>query len=118
MIDFNVAVEQTDDEPLIRGGTGLKEWSAPETRSKLHTDNRIDCWTLGCVMFLLCTGYQPFTAKDKIEITPEFNLTDKLTDYSGSETFPAMVDLISKLMEVDPALRISAAEASKHPWLQ
>lgn len=56
VIDFNVAVEQTEEDPLIKGGTGLKEWSAPETRSKLHTDNKIDCWTLGCIMFLMCTG--------------------------------------------------------------
>ena len=56
MIDFNVAVEWTEEDPRISGGTGLKEWSAPETRNKLHTDSKIDCWTLGCVMYFLCTG--------------------------------------------------------------
>ena len=56
IIDFNVAVKLHDENSKISGGTGLKEWSAPETRLKLHTDYKIDCWTLGCVMFLLCTG--------------------------------------------------------------
>ena len=56
IIDFNVAVRLQDETSKIQGGTGLKEWSAPETRLKLHTDNKIDCWTLGCIMFLLCTG--------------------------------------------------------------
>ena len=55
VIDFNVAVK-LDDETQIQGGTGLKEWSAPETRLQLFTDYKIDCWTLGCVMYLLCTG--------------------------------------------------------------
>ena len=56
IIDFNVAVKLEDETSKIRGGTGLKEWSAPETRQKSHSDYKIDCWTLGCVMFLLCTG--------------------------------------------------------------
>ena len=32
VIDFNVAVQLDGEEDKIRGGTGLKEWSAPETR--------------------------------------------------------------------------------------
>ena len=56
VIDFNVAVKVDDETSQIQGGTGLKEWSAPETRQKLYSDFKIDCWTLGCVMFLLCTG--------------------------------------------------------------
>ena len=56
VIDFNVAVELQEKDSTIRGGTGLKEWSAPETRLKLFTDFKVDTWTLGCVMFLLCTG--------------------------------------------------------------
>ena len=82
IIDFNVAVRLQDETSKIKGGTGLKEWSAPETRLAFLTDYKIDCWTLGCVMFLLCTGDQPFKRGDKIEITPGFNLLYKLADYS------------------------------------
>ena len=32
VIDFNVAVKLKDDNEMIYGCTGLKEWSAPETR--------------------------------------------------------------------------------------
>ena len=55
LIDFNVAVK-VEKDAKITGGTGLKEWSAPETRKQLHNDFKIDCWTLGCVMYFLCTG--------------------------------------------------------------
>lgn len=34
VIDLNVAFEVTPDNPRIRYGTGLKEWSAPETRNQ------------------------------------------------------------------------------------
>jgi len=33
VIDFNVAYELKGDSVRIIGSTGLKEWSAPETRS-------------------------------------------------------------------------------------
>ena len=33
VIDLNVAFEVTPENPRIRFGTGLKEWSAPETRN-------------------------------------------------------------------------------------
>lgn len=33
VIDLNVAFEVTPENPRIRFGTGLKEWSAPETRT-------------------------------------------------------------------------------------
>ena len=59
IIDFNVSVEVNPDTGKIRGWTGLREWSAPETRLKLN-DYKIDCWTLGCIFYYLCTGEQPF----------------------------------------------------------
>ena len=56
LIDFNVAVEMDPASPQIKGATGLREWSAPETRKSQYSDCKIDSWTLGCVMYLLCTG--------------------------------------------------------------
>ena len=64
VIDFNVSVLLDDEDAKITGGTGLKEWSAPETRTQLHTDFNIDCWSLGCIMFLMCTGKQPFNSEN------------------------------------------------------
>ncbi len=34
VIDLNVAFEITPENPRIRFGTGLREWSAPETRNQ------------------------------------------------------------------------------------
>ena len=51
VIDLNVAFEVTPDNPRIRFGTGLKEWSAPETRNQQYTDFKIDSWSLGCVLY-------------------------------------------------------------------
>ena len=118
MIDFNVAVKVDDEDSKISGATGLKEWSAPETRTSLQNDFNIDCWTLGCLMFLLCTGEQPFQRNEKVEINSSFNLLQKMMDYCESETYSDMVDFISKLLTTDPTKRLSAAEALGHSWLQ
>ena len=118
VIDFNAAVKLKNDEDKIMGSTGLKEWSAPETRKQLYTDTKIDCWTLGCLMFMLCTGHQPFESTDKIEISPKFNLLQKLNAYCESSSFSDLVDFISKLLMSDPEKRLSSSEALQHPWMR
>ena len=102
LIDFNVSAKLDDENAMICGATGLKEWSAPETRRQIRTNFKIDCWTLGCVMFFLCTGEKPFKKEDQIEITQKFNLKHKLNDYCESNYFDEMVDFISKLLVNDP----------------
>ena len=66
LIDLNVAVQTEAEQCLIKGATGLREWSAPETRKSIHSDFRIDCWTLGCLMFFLSTGRHPFRHDDNL----------------------------------------------------
>ena len=105
-----------DEDSQITGGTGLKEWSAPETRRGLASDFNIDCWSLGCIMYLLCTGEQPYQKDETIEV--RFNFIHKLTNYCESENFYEMVDFISKLIVVDPSCRLSSNEALAHPWLK
>ena len=81
MIDFNVAVEVSRTNPSIRGGTGLREWSAPETYRSFYSDFKIDSWTLGCVMYLLCTGQQPFEKQMKLDETLQIDFESKLSVY-------------------------------------
>lgn len=56
VVDFNKAV-RTSPQYLddIRGGTGLKEWSAPETRAQYLYSAKCDSWSAGCVLFYMLT---------------------------------------------------------------
>lgn len=117
VIDLNVAFEVTPENPRIRFGTGLKEWSAPETTRQTYHDFKIDSWTLGCVMYFISVGDPPFEPDTPIEIDESFNLWLKLQRYQDSPTFCEMVDFISKLMVVDPENRMTSLEALRHPWL-
>ena len=117
VIDLNVAVEVTPENPRIRFGTGLKEWSAPETRNSQYMDFKIDSWSLGCVMYFICTGNPPFEPEQPIEINEDYLMALKLQSYQDSPTFAEMVDFLSKLMVVDPENRMTSLEALRHPWL-
>ena len=117
VIDLNVAFEVTPEKPRIQYGTGLKEWSAPETRTQQFTDFKIDSWTLGCVMYFICTGKPPFQPNSQIEITDDDLFLQKLQSYQDSPSFTDMVDFIRQLMVVDVDNRMTAAEALRHPWL-
>lgn len=57
LIDFNKAVKCCPDYSVddIQGGTGVKEWSAPETRSQLLYNAKCDSYSLGCVLFYMVT---------------------------------------------------------------
>ena len=116
VIDLNVAFCVTPENPRIRFGTGLKEWSAPETRNQQYTDFKIDSWSLGCVLYFICTGDPPFKPDQTID-TENFNFMLDLQAYQDSPTYPEMVDFLSKLMVVDPENRLTSMEALSHHWL-
>lgn len=58
VVDLNVAFDLLESK-LITGATGLKEWSAPETRNALHYNEKCDIYSLGCILQLLLTGATP-----------------------------------------------------------
>lgn len=83
----------------------------------------VDLWGLGCIMYLLITG----TTLEQV------SRDDDLTDGASMERIfrwnddamhrklaavvdPTARDLIAKLLQVDPAKRIAAAEALEHPY--
>lgn len=69
LIDFNTAfdlrsVNKGPTEDCIMGSTGLREWSAPETLTKLYYNAKCDSYSAGClIVFLLrqTNGCQFFT---------------------------------------------------------
>jgi serine/threonine protein kinase len=67
IIDFNVAVD-LDMSPAISGNTGLKQWSAPETRSNPIYSSKCDIWSFGCLVYFMHIKKSPFS---KLTISEE-----------------------------------------------
>ena len=65
LIDFNIAYDYSES-PMMEGAEGLRMWSAPETRKHAGYTNISDLWSVGCILYFLCTGYKLFSEEDYI----------------------------------------------------
>ncbi|RMC05863.1 hypothetical protein DUI87_17406 [Hirundo rustica rustica] len=108
---------------LMKTLCGTPMYLAPEVLNSLGTagySRAVDCWSLGVILFVCLCGYPPFN-----EQNTQLSLKDQITH--GKYTFIAKewkhvsdmaLDLVKKLLVVDPSERLTTEEALEHPWLQ
>ena len=78
------------------------------TRLTVEFDGKkADVWSLGVCLFVLRFGYFPFDEEDKT-YTVDLSIVDDMI----------LLDLLEKMLSVDPALRPSIGEVMNHPWLK
>uniref|UniRef100_A0A8D0GPL5 Serine/threonine-protein kinase Chk2 n=1 Tax=Sphenodon punctatus TaxID=8508 RepID=A0A8D0GPL5_SPHPU len=111
------------ESSLMRTLCGTPSYLAPEVLNSLGTTGygrAVDCWSLGVILFVCLCGYPPFNDQNV-----RLSLKDQIT--RGEYTFIPEVwqhvsdmalDLVKKLLVVDPRKRLTTKEALKHPWLQ
>eukprot|EP00191_Tetraselmis_sp_GSL018_P011354 CAMPEP_0177613810 /NCGR_PEP_ID=MMETSP0419_2-20121207/22242_1 /TAXON_ID=582737 /ORGANISM="Tetraselmis sp., Strain GSL018" /LENGTH=260 /DNA_ID=CAMNT_0019110669 /DNA_START=281 /DNA_END=1063 /DNA_ORIENTATION=- len=113
--------------------TGSLHYMAPELINSLARDHRqlpsqfsgtpnataADLWSVGVVLYALLSQRFPFGGKSDEEIKRNI-LANKLNLQRNCfcEVRSEALDLVRKLLESDPAKRISAQEALQHPWLK
>lgn len=96
---------------------GTPAFFAPEMCciTERHVTKAIDIWALGVTLYCLLFGQCPFTA------ATEFELFDIIP--TAPLTFPCDVpdddlkDLLYRLLEKDPKIRITLEEVKHHPWV-
>lgn len=120
--DFGLS-KFVDEGSLMKTFCGTPTYLAPEvlfTAGSGAYTRAIDCWSLGVILFIMVSGYPPFSDERK-----DMDLPKQIM--GGHYTFPEqywqdasneVIDLIQKLMTVDATARISLADALTHPWLQ
>jgi len=116
LIDFGTARDTQHPEvqtmklgPQYDHHVGTPNFMAPEAVHGKANDRKSDLWSLGCTAYQLVTGFPPFGA-----VTPFLSLHKAQT---GNLWLPSRgveateLDLIRRLVVVDPASRLGASTA-------
>lgn len=114
IIDFGTAkiYEKEFEKQVI----GTPYYIAPEVIDKKYNE-KCDLWSLGVIMYVLLKGKFPFGGSDTERIFANikkgiFDITSPPFDHISKEA----IDLIKKLLVINPNKRISAEEALNHKW--
>ncbi|EPY49848.1 CAMK/RAD53 protein kinase Cds1 [Schizosaccharomyces cryophilus OY26] len=82
-------------------------------------DNKVDIWSLGCVLYVTLTATIPFAAPNQEESIKLINKADfPMSPLLENEISPEGIDLITQMFQLDPEKRISEKEALDHPWFK
>ena len=75
-------------------------------------------WSIGCILYVLLTGFPPFGGHTDAETLAKVSLGKySLQELEEEEVSEECLDLLKRLLTLDPDERISAAEALEHPWI-
>jgi serine/threonine protein kinase len=113
LCDFGFATQVTD-LPLFEL-CGSPHTVAPEVVwQRGYRAQKADMWALGVVLFYLVSKRYPY---------PTTNLqTLGSIDYQQKPLFPShlsepLIDLLTRLLTIDPSRRITCDECIEHPWM-
>jgi len=105
---------------LLRTHCGTPTYAAPEiVRGDKAYSNAVDMWSIGVITYILLCGFFPFFSEDseilrtKI-ISAEYSFPSPYWDNISEEA----KDFIKHLLVVDPAKRLTAEQAFKHPFME
>lgn len=113
ILDFGLARPTTDEQGLTSVGAilGTPAYMAPEQASGEHVDFRADLFSLGVVLYRLCTGKSPFQGTDIMSTLMSLAVLEPPAPIELSPDLPpALSRLIVRLMAKKPSDRFASAK--------
>jgi len=104
------------DGKFMKTDCGSPNYAAPEViAKKKYCGTEADTWSCGVILFALLAGFLPFDE----EVLPLLFRKIKDAEYEMPDHFsPEAKDLISRMLQPDPILRLKFHEIRLHPWLR
>jgi serine/threonine protein kinase len=105
----------------VRGRCGTPGYVAPEIfTAGVHGGygNKVDIFSAGVTLYVMLCGYEPFygeTNAQLVEANKEAHL-EFPADEGWSSVSDLAIDLIRRMMRLDPEERLDAKQALQHPW--
>ena len=113
ILDFGLARAAAQDAALTQQGSiiGTPAYMAPEQGRGDDVDARCDLFSLGVVLYRMCTGQQPFHGKDTVSTLMAVAMHEPTSPKELNAKLPReLSDLIMALLEKDPAKRTASAD--------
>lgn len=117
--DFGLAKINARPGDRMHTTCGTPEYIAPELLKRIPYTKAVDSWAVGVVSFAVLAGMMPFEDDDRIELYRKILHGRMAWDEDAWQGISGRArDFVKKLITVDENLRMSAAEASRHPFIQ
>lgn len=92
-------------------------YAAPEVLEGNYTE-ACDLWSLGATFYVLVCGSLPFPGASETQVLSRIKAGNfNQSSAVWAEVHALATDTIRSLLVLDPKLRLSALELSRHPWL-
>ncbi len=115
LIDFGTSQLYEDGQKLTER-YGTPYYIAPEVLKKNYNE-KCDVWSLGVILYILLVGYPPFNGSEDSQIIAAVKKGKYTVDEpEWDDVSEEAQDLVRKCLTYDPAKRISAEDALRHPW--
>ncbi|KAJ3886995.1 CAMK/RAD53 protein kinase [Lentinula edodes] len=104
--DFGLA-KAIDSQTMLKTMCGTPAYLAPEIVTQTNMqgyDNLVDSWSVGAIVFSMLTNASPFIEDEN---QPDIRVR-----------ISTLIDFIERLLNPDPAVRMTLEAALDHSWLQ
>ena len=121
---FSKSFESAQDQLVSYVGTPV--YMAPEVCKLDHKDEddrdspyspKVDCWSLGVVLYTMLSGRRPFEAGPEMKSKILSGQYRQMSGRDWNNVSAKAKHLVRCLLEVDPLVRLSTEEIMEHPWI-
>jgi eukaryotic-like serine/threonine-protein kinase len=103
LLDFGVAMSAVTEHAGEAGVAGKWAYMSPEQTMEQEMDHRSDLFSLGVMMYLLCTGSMPFAGNDPREIVKKSRTgAFKPVKQAAPDMPNSIAELITRLLSPNP----------------
>lgn len=125
LIDFGYAGLWRPDKQLT-GLCGTPDYVAPEVLTWYDDDDNgtpygkgSDLWSLGVLLYVILSGCSPFSADEEEQLLKQVaEAKYEFFENEWKNISAEAKDIISRLLVVDPAKRLTMAELLEHAWVK
>lgn len=114
--DFGVAKSLSSTFSLANTVIGTPYYLSPEVWNGKKYNSKTDIWSLGCILYEMCTLHKPFDGNNPTELFQAVlkgNYDPIPPRYSGE-----LIELVTDMLQQDPSLRPTAQQIINMSFIQ